>query len=174
MKSFRAFCRRNVRGGSKEPKTKAGGSCPRHDRMKQLEAEELLSLLPGGRTLFTYGKDWYAVSLLQMGLRHSGHQDLKRTPLGRLFEKPRLKSWLGSLGKKSFTEEDLAMCWPEESETYLLTAGLFDGWTQTTRKGSNAWNIALQLNLNGGDAGFMEQKFPDRDNDPFEPYQYID
>lgn len=64
MKSFRAFCRRNVHGGSKEPKTKAGGSCPRHDRMKQPEAEELLSLLPGGRTLFTYGKDWYAVSLL--------------------------------------------------------------------------------------------------------------
>ena len=141
--------------------------------MKQLEAEELLSLLPRGRTLFTYGKDWYAVSLLQLGLRHHGHQDLKQTTLGRLFEKPRLKSWLGTLGKKSFTENDLSLFWPEETETYRLTAGLFDGWTQTTRKGTCAWNIVLQLNLNNSDAEWMNRIHPDRDNDPFEPYQYI-
>lgn len=141
--------------------------------MKQTEAEELRSLLPGGRTLFTYGKDWYAVSLLQMGLRHSAHQDLKQTTLGRLFEKPRLKTWLGSLGKKSFTGQDLDLLWPDETETYRLTAGLFDGWTQTTRKGSRGWNIVLQLNLNGSDAAWMERMIPVRDDDPFEPYQYI-
>lgn len=33
--------------------------------MKQLEAEELRSSLPGGRTLFTYGKDWYAAFVLR-------------------------------------------------------------------------------------------------------------
>lgn len=137
-------------------------------RMKQHEAEELLSLLPGGRTLFTYGKDWYAVSLLQLGLRHSCFQDLKQTTLGRLFDKPRLKSWLGSLGKKSLTESDLAMLWPDETETYRLTADLFDGWAQTTRKGSDGWNIVLQMNLNAGDARLMERKFPDRTDDPFE------
>lgn len=136
--------------------------------MKQHEAEELLSLLPAGRTLFTYGKDWYAVSLLEMGLRHSGPEAIKQTPLGRLLEKPQVKSWIGRLGKKQFTSGDLAMLWPEETETYRLTADLFDGWAQTTRKGRDAWNIVLQLNLNNHDACWMERVFPDRDLDPFE------
>lgn len=136
--------------------------------MKRLEAEELLALLPQGRTLFTYGKDWYAVLLLQLGLRHSGHEELKRTTLGRLFDKPGLKAWLGTLGKKSFTPADLEMLWPDELETYRLTADLFSGWTQTSRKGAQSWNIVLQLNLNGSDARLMERWFPSRNDDPFE------
>lgn len=136
--------------------------------MKQHEAEELLSLLPSGRTLFTYGKDWYAVSLLEMGLRRSGPEDLKHTSLGRLFDKPQVKSWIGKLGKKHFTSGDLAMLWPDETETYRLTAGLFDGWTQTTRKGRDGWNIVLQLNLNNRDADWIERRFPNRYDDPFE------
>lgn len=134
--------------------------------MKQHEAEELLSLLPSGRTLFTYGKDWYAVSLLEMGLRHSRPEDIKQTTLGRLFEKPQVKSWMRKLGRKHFTSEDLAMLWPEETETYRLTADLFDGWAQTTRKGKDAWNIVLQMNLNNRDANWMERFFPE--HDPFE------
>lgn len=136
--------------------------------MKQHEAEELLSLLPAGRTLFTYGKDWYAISLLEMGLRGSGPENIKHTSLGRLFHKPRVKSWIGTLGKKHFTGDDLAMLWPEETETYRLTADLFDGWAQTTRRGRDAWNIVLQLNLNNHDANWIERVFPERDLDPFE------
>ncbi len=135
--------------------------------MKQLEAEELRSCLPGGRTLFTYGKDWYAVSLLKLGLRQSSLQEIKQTPMARLLEKPRLRAWLGSLGKKSPTAGDLAMLWPDEAETYRLTLGLFDGWIQTSRP-ERSWNIVLQLNLNEGDARMMERKFPNRENDPFE------
>lgn len=136
--------------------------------MKQLEAEELLACLSAGRTLFTYGKDWYAVSLLRMAMRHTNLTQLKNTRLGNLLEKPRLRAWLGSLGKKSPTPEDLDLLWPEETETYRLTAGLFDGWTQTSRKGKDSWNIVLQINLNESDARIMERKFPDRENDPFE------
>lgn len=136
--------------------------------MKQHEAEELLSLLPAGRTLFTYGKDWYALSLLEMGLGRSAPEKLRNTPLARLLEKPMMKSWLGTLGRKDFTRADLALLRPGESETYRLTASLFSGWTQTTRRGNDAWNIVLQLNLNADDAGWMERMFPDRDNDPFE------
>jgi hypothetical protein len=136
--------------------------------MKQHEAEELLTLLPRGRTLFTYGKDWYAISLLEMGLRHSAPQHIRKTALGRLFDKPQVRSWIGTLGKKDFTGGDLAMLRPEETETYRLTAGLFSGWTQTTRRGNDAWNIVLQLNLNNADANWMERVFPYRDIDPFE------
>lgn len=139
----------------------------RHE-MKQLEAEELLSCLPAGRTLFTYGKDWYAVRLLQMGLRHTSLADLRESTLGKLLAKPRLRAWLGSLGKKSPTAEDLELLWPEEAETYRLTAGLFEGWTQTSRKGRDRWNIVLQLNLNTEDARWMERQFPERGDDPFE------
>lgn len=138
--------------------------------MNQHEAEELLSLLPAGRTLFTYGKDWYAISLLELGLRHGAPDKLRDSPLGRLLEKPRVKAWIGKLGKKHFTGEDLALLWPEETETYRLTADLFDGWTQTTRKGRDGWNLVLQMNLNGNDARWMERKFPERDDDPFEWY----
>lgn len=136
--------------------------------MKQHEAEELLSLLPSGRTLFTYGKDWYAISLLEMGLHGSGPEEIKQSQLGRLFHKPQVKSWIGRLGKKDFTSDDLRMLWPEETETYRLTAGLFDGWTQTTRKGRDGWNIVLQLNLNNRDADWIERRFPNRHDDPFE------
>jgi hypothetical protein len=136
--------------------------------MKQLEAEEVLSCLPAGRTLFTYAKDWYAVSLLQMGLRQTNLQSLKRGQLARLLDKPRLRAWLGSLGKASPNPEDLDLLWPDETETYRLTLGLFDGWTQTSRKGANGWNLVLQLNLNEEDARFMDRKLPDRHNDPFE------
>lgn len=137
-------------------------------RMKQEEAEELIALLPEGRTLFTYGKDWYAVALLAMGLRHSDSEKIRKTSLGRLFHKPQIKLWMGMLGKRAFSGEDLTMLWPEETETYRLTADVFDGWAQTTRKGKAGWNIVLQLNLNVGDARWMEKKFPDRDDDPFE------
>ncbi|RYD37269.1 MAG: hypothetical protein EOP87_03865, partial [Verrucomicrobiaceae bacterium] len=136
--------------------------------MKQHEAEELLALLPRGRTLFTYGKDWYAISLLRMVMDRTCHEDLKKTSLGRLFDKPQLKAWLGTLGKKTFTGRDLDMLWPQETETYRLTAGLFEGWTQTTRKGDHGWNVVLQLNLNGSDAAWMERLMPERDDDPFE------
>ena len=136
--------------------------------MKQHEAEELLSLLPAGRTLFTYGKDWYALSLLEMGLGRSAPDQLRKTTLARLLEKPLVKSSLGTLGRKDFTAADLALLRPGESETYRLTASLFSGWTQTTRKGRDAWNIVLQLNLNGDDAGWIERVFPERRDDPFE------
>ena len=136
--------------------------------MKQLEAEELLSCLSRGRTLFPYGKDWYAVSLLRMAMRHSTLPQLKTTRLGNLLEKPRLRAWLGSLGKQSPTPADLDLLWPDETETYRLTAGLYDGWMQTSRKGKDAWNIVLQINLNENDARIMERKFPDRTDDPFE------
>lgn len=136
--------------------------------MKQLEAEELLSCLTSGRTLFTYGKDWYAICLLRMAMRHHTLAELKQTRLGNLLEKPRLRSWLGSLGKKFPDIDELALLWPDETETYRLTAGLFEGWTQTSRKGKDSWNVVLHLNLNESDARTIEKKFPDRENDPFE------
>lgn len=138
--------------------------------MKQNTAEELLSLLPAGRTLFTYGKDWYALSLLELGMRYSDLQNIRHTSLGRLFDKPQVKAWIGRLGNMHFSAGDLALIRPDETETYRLTTDLFDGWTQTTRKGGDAWNLVLQLNLNGGDADWMERRFPDRNDDPFEWY----
>ena len=150
-----------------------GLSCPPHvprHAMKQPEAEELLSCLPAGRTLFTYGKDWYAISLLRMKLHHTGFSELKHSSMANLLAKPRVRSWLGMLGKKSVAPADLAMLYPEDAETSRLTTGLFSGWCQTSRRTNLAWNIVLQLNLNEDDARLMDKQFPVRDDDPFERY----
>ena len=125
-------------------------------------------MLPSGRTLFTYGKDWYALSLLEMGLHRSAPGQLEKSRLALLLEKPAVRSWIGSLGRRDFAPSDLALLRPGESETYRLTASLFSGWTQTTRRGNDGWNLVLQLNLNADDARWMERIFPERRNDPFE------
>jgi hypothetical protein len=134
--------------------------------MKQLEAEELLSCLPAGRTLFTYGRDWYAVSLLQLAARYASMDALRGSHFANLFTKPRLRAWLGAFGKKSVTPADLALIVPDDAETYRLTAGLFDGWTQSTRRGSERWQIVLQLNLNEDHTRRVSRHFPECD--PFE------
>lgn len=136
--------------------------------MKQSDAEEVLACLPGGRTLFTYAKDWYAVELLRRALRGSHFAAVRGSQLGNLLEKPSVRSWLGSLGRREIRDHDLGLLDPGRTETYRLGLDLFDGWAQTTRKGRDGWNLVLQLNLNTSDARLLEKRIPIRDEDPFE------
>ena len=137
--------------------------------MQLHEVEEIRACLPKGRTLFTYGKDWYAVELLKLTLRdETAMTALKGSAFGRLFDKDRVRQWFGTLGKSTVSRADLDLLWPDETEDYRLTLDAFDGWTQTSRRGKDAWNLVLQLNLNGHDAGMIEKHLDDRDSDPFE------
>ncbi|MBK1825439.1 hypothetical protein [Haloferula rosea] len=137
--------------------------------MKLHEVEEVRACLSKGRTLFSYGKDWYAVELLKLCVRgETSVADLKQSAFGRLFDKQRVRQWFGSLGKTKVSREDLELLWPEEWESYRLKLDAFDGWTQTSRKGDQAWNLVLQLNLNEADARLMDAQFEDRSDDPFE------
>ncbi|WP_193215096.1 hypothetical protein [Luteolibacter marinus] len=137
--------------------------------MQLHEVEEIRACLPTGRTLFTYGKDWYAVELLKLALRgETAVTALKASAFGRLFDKQRVRQWFGALGKPSVTRADLDLLWPDETENYRLTLDSFDGWTQTSRRGKQSWNLVLQLNLNGDDARRLDKHLANRDQDPFE------
>lgn len=133
------------------------------------EIEELRACLPQGRTLFPYGKDWYAIQLLRLGLRRHGTMAaLRKSGLGRLLDKENVRRWLGSLGKRDPTPGDLELLWPEQVEIFRLTLDHFDGWAQTSRRGRRGWNLVLQLNLNEEDARWMDRFGTERTADPFE------
>lgn len=137
--------------------------------MKRHEVDEVIACLPKGRTLYTYGKDWYAIQLLRREMQgEMAITELKKTSFGKLLNKPRVKRWLGSLGKSTVNAEDLALLWPDDSETFRLTLGRFDGCAQTSRRGKDGWNLVLQMNLNEADARFVEKAIPERSDDPFE------
>ncbi len=137
--------------------------------MTHQEVQEVRSCLTNKRTLFNYGKDWYAIQLIKLFAGSScSISELKRSPFASLLQKESVKRWLGSLGKKEITRDDLALLWPNETETYRLTLDIFDGWIQTSRRGKNAYNLVLQLNLHGGEAQFMDRLINKREDDPFE------
>ena len=137
--------------------------------MKHCEVEEVRACLPKGRTLFSYGKDWYAVELLKLALKgETSIADLKQSPFGRLFDKQQVRQWFGALGKNKVSRDDLDLLWPDSWESYRLRLDTYDGWAQTSRRGHHAWNLVLQLNLNETDARLMDEQFPERSRDPFE------
>lgn len=137
--------------------------------MQLHEVEEIRACLPKGRTIFTYGKDWYAIELLKLSLQsETTVAELRRSSFGRLMNKDRVREWFGTLGKSTISPADLAFLWPTETESYRLTLDSFDGWSQTSRQGKNAWNLVLQMNLNGDDARLMDKHIEARDCDPFE------
>ncbi|MGB1129072.1 MAG: hypothetical protein ACPG4K_03395 [Haloferula sp.] len=137
--------------------------------MKHCEVEEVRACLPKGRTLFSYGKDWYAVELLKLALKgETSIADLKQSPFGRLFDKQQVRQWFGALGKNKVSRDDLDLLWPDSWESYRLRLDTYDGWAQTSRRGHHAWNLVLQLNLNETDARLMDEQLPERSRDPFE------
>lgn len=137
--------------------------------MKHCEVEEVRACLPKGRTLFSYGKDWYAVELLKLALKgETSIADLKQSPFGRLFDKQQVRQWFGALGKNKVSRDDLDLLWPDSWESYRLRLDTYDGWAQTSRRGHHAWNLVLQLNLNEADARLMDEQLHERSRDPFE------
>jgi hypothetical protein len=136
------------------------------------QLDELIASLPKGRTLFHYDKDWYAIELLKHHLTQPTKvADIKKGSFGKLLEKPKIKSLIGSLGSNELNPQDLQLLAPSQPETFRLSADRFDGWIQTSRKGKHAWNLVLQLNLNESDARFLDHYKIAKENDPFE-YSY--
>ncbi|MFC4992898.1 hypothetical protein [Rubritalea tangerina] len=137
--------------------------------MKQSDLEELIDCLPSGRSLYTYGKDWYAIELLKYQITQPTRiQQLRESRFGKLMQKPKVRQWLGALGGSTIAPQDINLIYPEEAETFRLAVDSFDGWIQTTRKNKQCWNLVLQLNLNESDARFLDQYNVLRENDPFE------
>lgn len=117
--------------------------------MERQLAQELVDCLPKTRTLFRYCRDYYAVQLLDMAVeRQRGIAALKRSPFGRLLDKPGIKLLVAGCGNGELDPSVLANYWVEPSSNYLLTVGLWGNesgaYGQTSRPG---FNLVLHLNF---------------------------
>ncbi len=122
--------------------------------MNTEQAREIIACLPEGRTIFRYFKDRYAPALLSYivgdGMTPS---QIKKTPMAKLLNRPVVKNLAAGLGGGPLTPMALESTWPAQSESYLLTLGVWgdhikgrwdQAWYQTSRP---AANLVLQLNF---------------------------
>ena len=115
--------------------------------------DEVIACLSGERYLFPYDDDRYAVALLQRLLR-SGEQrisDLKRTPYGKLLNKPAIQKMVAIKGDGKLCRNDLDWL-VTRNNPYVLTLSRWGSkrdyrWSQISRPGEN---LVLQLNFNRG------------------------
>ncbi|WP_353570186.1 hypothetical protein [Candidatus Albibeggiatoa sp. nov. BB20] len=111
---------------------------------------EIIECLPKGRTLFTYFKDRYALSLLSyyLGNQPQKISTLRHSPFAKLLQKPTLKPALALAGQGELTTDHLATVWDQELYFLLgLTSwgnNKYDTYYQTSRTG---YNLVLQLNF---------------------------
>ncbi|GAA5785043.1 hypothetical protein [Chitiniphilus shinanonensis] len=133
---------------------------------KQL-ADEIVGMLPQGRTCFNYYPERYAWLLLRHVVGEGASvAALKQSPFAALLQKPRVKAWLAQLGGKRIGVADVvAADGDPQPLCFTLSLGHWDG-QQTTR---GATNLVLQLNFDRGhDRRYRELLQPTRDDDsPF-------
>ncbi len=136
--------------------------------MDRASVDFIRSVLPRGRTLYYYYRDHYAVYLIRnwMGDQPARVQDLKRSPVASLLNKPRLRPFLAAAGDGWLYPEDLEFFWPEDTRAYRLSLGVWPhlddacelDWDQVTREGRN---LVLQLNMNSTHKRDLQRLLPD-------------
>ncbi len=125
-------------------------------------ANDIIAMLPGDRTLFRYHQDRYAFMLLEYATKGDvSIADIKRSRFAKLLERPAVKTLMAQRGSGKLTAYDMALCWPIETQSYVLSLGLWGSrkskerdWHQTSRTGTN---LVLQLNFDRGhDTAFQK------------------
>jgi len=109
-----------------------------------------LDCLPEDRTLHSYCRDRYAADLLRIASRrYRSIRELKRSDFASLLQKPGIVSLTSRCGSGYVDSGLFDHYWQEPGNTFLLTAGLWDGragrHAQTSRRGLN---LVLRLNFN--------------------------
>ncbi len=122
--------------------------------MNNSEIEEVLFLLEGEMTHFSYFPDRYALQLLSWALEARGEMSvgqLKQLAHGKFLNKPLLKQL--SARHQRWTADLLKNQWPESARNFEITFGKWGEmkdwkrwWNQSSRRGSN---LVLQLNFSG-------------------------
>ncbi len=127
--------------------------------MEYNNANEILACLERERTRFYYGRDDYALQLLQYAVGDGARVEvIRKGPFARLLNKPPVRRLLAECGDGWLTRERLATYWEAGALPFLLTVGLWGGgewrWNQTTRPG---YNLVLRLNfVSGHDRRFRQ------------------
>ncbi len=118
--------------------------------MEYREAREVIACLPKDRTLFHYFKDQYALFLLEKAIGEGARVgELKSSRYAKLLQKPIVKELAANAPNGVLDAAVLGNVWPQPSEAYLLTLGLWGNrryWRgyQISRPGVN---LVLQLNF---------------------------
>lgn len=122
--------------------------------MKKSDLAYLLDVLPKGRIPFYYFKDRYAIQLLERVVANEplAVNVIKKSPFGKLLDRPVVKNGLKSWGDGWVSKDRLALLFDPQAEMFRIS---FDGWgttnssewryEQTSRKG---YNLVVQLNFN--------------------------
>lgn len=139
------------------------------DRAKEMDKkllDEIIACLPKERTLFRYARNDYALMLLS---RYVGKgmkiTDLRRSPFGKLLEKPAIRNLMTDTGSGCVSGDLFDYVYVKGRQDFLLTVGRWNErqsrYNQTTR---NNANLVLQLNFNSGhDQAF--ERFVDKEDD---------
>lgn len=104
------------------------------------------------RLLFRYYKDRYAAMLLENLLQpRLPIRTLRTGPYARLLDRPAIKAVVASKGDGFLHRDDVALLWPYETQTYVVTFARWGSersrdrrWNQTSRPRRQ---LVLQLNF---------------------------
>ncbi|MGD8911011.1 MAG: hypothetical protein PVI92_16875 [Chromatiales bacterium] len=112
--------------------------------------DEIIACLPKDRTLFRYARNDYALMLLS---RYVGKgrkiADLRRSPFGKLLQKPAIRDLLANIGGGFISGELFDYVYVRERQDFLLTVGRWnEGRSRYNQTSRNNANLVLQLNFN--------------------------
>ena len=111
-------------------------------------AIEIIRCLPRGRSLYAYGKDAYALQLLQYYVGEGKSVSaIRQSRYARLLNKAPVRKLLAGCGNSRLGSDDIDVFQLENQESFSLSLDLWDGSDgcgQTSRRG---WNLVLQLNF---------------------------
>ncbi|WP_255989661.1 hypothetical protein [Chitinolyticbacter albus] len=128
--------------------------------------DDIVAILPQGRTRFDYYPERYAWLLLRHAVGEGCRiADLKQSPYAGLLQKPRVKAWLAQLGNTRLQPDDVLAADGDATPLHFtLTLGRWQG-QQTTRDGGN---LVLQLNFDRShDQRYQAEVAPGKDCNPF-------
>lgn len=110
--------------------------------MEQQVIDEIIEIMPKGKTGFHYFKDRYALMLLADVVNDGVKMaDLRHSPWAKLLQKPLVKQICAANGNGVLKQSDFDYLWPDATKQFLLTLSRWGGqkpsWQQTSRKGYN-------------------------------------
>lgn len=121
--------------------------------MEYAQVEEILACLKGGRTLFHYARDGYALQLLRDHIgKGMAIAELRQSPYAKLLNKPLVRLALAAAGGGKLKPDHLDwVAWEQEPLHFVLT---LDRWGDN-RNGQREWHqlsrtghhLVLQLNF---------------------------
>lgn len=139
------------------------------------EINEIIACLHKDKARFYYFKDRYALLLLSywLGSREGSIQELKKSSLAKLLQRPLVRDLMESRGNGCLRPEHLDVGWPSTPLCFLLSYGIWgEDWQraygrwgyQTSRGGAN---LVLHLNFSSQHDRYYDKFIRPQGSHPF-------